>query len=124
MLRKRLNKIFYTMKHRRAFRKTEKELLGSNTIQGMTHDLDKLLMLVFCPFLSLATIKHLHKTNARHHNARTRMDYIQKIIDYECCRYTKEDKQLTASEYVRSKDWKPEEAEIVYSALAFLGLDD
>lgn len=35
--------IVYTMKHKRAFLRVEKELLGHNTVRGFLHDLDKVL---------------------------------------------------------------------------------
>ena len=39
------DKIRYTLAHRKAFRKVEKELLGHNTIRGWLHDLDKIFHL-------------------------------------------------------------------------------
>lgn len=36
-----IDRIKYTMKHRKAFRAVEKQLLGHNTIRGYLHDLDK-----------------------------------------------------------------------------------
>lgn len=52
------------MKHRKAFRAVEKQLLGHNTIRGYLHDLD----------------------------------YVQMVIDWECARLTKPDKQMNARE--------------------------
>lgn len=123
-MKKRIEKIIYTSKHRKAFRKVEKELLGYNTLDGLTHDLGKLLMLIFCPFLSLKTIKKIHKKTAKHHNAITDEDYIQKVIDYECARYTKPDKPYTAREYIektKNKHTKLEQ-EKIQKALQTLGL--
>lgn len=123
--RGRLYKINYTIKHRRAFRKVERELLGCNTFDGLTHDLGKLLLLIFCPFISMNKIKKYHKNTARHHNAVTRMDYIQKIIDYECARYTKPDKPMTAREWVentKSRYADEEEYKRLTNVLDFLGL--
>lgn len=37
-------KIAYTIKHRKAFRRVEKELLGHNTLRGILHDLDKVFL--------------------------------------------------------------------------------
>lgn len=75
------DRIKYTLKHRKAFRAVEKQLLGHNTIRGYLHDLDKV-------FLS------------RHHTlkARTHADYVQMVIDWECARLTKPDKQMNARE--------------------------
>lgn len=121
---KRSKKIIYTAKHRKAFRVVEKELLGRNTFDGYTHDLGKLIMLVFCPFISVEKIKKIHKEKAKHHNAVTRTDYIQKIIDYECSRLTKPDKQQTAREYVESNRsrYTEEQYNKMQETLRFLGL--
>lgn len=35
------DRIKYTLNHRKAFRKVEKQLLGHNTIRSLFHDLDK-----------------------------------------------------------------------------------
>lgn len=70
-------------------------------------------------------IKKYHKNTARHHNAVTRMDYIQKIIDYECARYTKPDKPMTAREWVentKSRYADEEEYKRLTNVLDFLGL--
>lgn len=39
-----IDRIKYTMKHRKAFRAVEKQLLGHNTIRGYLHDLDKVFL--------------------------------------------------------------------------------
>lgn len=75
---KNKDRIQYTLAHRKAFRKIEKELLGYNTFRSLFHDLDKV-------FLYHHTVK-----------AKTRNDYIQMVIDWECARYTKPDKPLNA----------------------------
>ena len=46
-IKKRINKIKYTLRHKKAFLKVEKELRGKNTLKGYLHDVDK-------PFLYLA----------------------------------------------------------------------
>lgn len=38
------DKIKYTLKHRKAFRIIERQLLGHNTIRGYLHDLDKIFL--------------------------------------------------------------------------------
>lgn len=38
------DRIKYTLKHRKAFRAVEKQLLGHNTIRGYLHDLDKVFL--------------------------------------------------------------------------------
>lgn len=123
-MKTRFNKIKYTFKHKLAFLKVEKDLLGRNTFDGYTHDLGKLLMLIFCPFISINKIKKIHDKRAKHHNAKTRMDYIQKVIDYECAHYTKADKQLSARNWVEKDSINRDEEtnKHLYETLTFLGL--
>lgn len=92
-----LDNIKYTWNHKRAFLKVEKQLLGRNTISGYLHDLDKIFMyLIFDK-----TITHkIHRQRSKHHTikAETEEDFTQMVIDWECARYTKADKQLNAEE--------------------------
>ena len=91
------HKIRYTLRHRKAFRKIEKELVGHNTIRGYLHDIDKLLLYVV---MDCKRASKLHRSYSRHHAARARtyMDFVQMVIDWECARYTKPDKQMNARE--------------------------
>lgn len=91
--------IDYTKKHNQAFQDVEKELLGYNTKAGKNHDMDKYIMYHFLP----APIAHaLHTKFARHHKrrARTEEDYRNMIIDIECARRTKPDKQMKPYEVI------------------------
>ncbi len=91
-----LNAIKYTIEHRKAFKKIEKQLLGKNTWRSIVHDLDKVILYNFLPFKS---VKNFHRKTARHHDnsiKKNRNDYIEMIIDWECARFTKPDKQLNA----------------------------
>lgn len=91
---KNKDKILYVKRHRKAFRIIEKQLLGHNTIRSLFHDLDKFILL---HFFKESNIQRLHRHYARHHDrAKTRSDYIQMVIDWECARYTKPDKPLNA----------------------------
>lgn len=45
---KNVEKMKYTIAHRKAFRKIEKSLLGHNTLRSLLHDLDKLILYPFC----------------------------------------------------------------------------
>lgn len=95
IISKRLNSIKYTLDHRKAFRKVEKELLGHNTVRSLFHDLDKVfLKIVF----DTKRVHKIHRTYSRHHSnkAKTYNDFIQMVIDWECARYTKPDKPLNA----------------------------
>lgn len=110
-------KIKYTLKHKAAFLKVEKELLGKNTIRGYLHDFDKVILCLFLPY---PTVKHIHKTYSKHHGrAKTHKDYVQKVIDWECARYSKEDKQMSAREYI---EVRPELREIMLPIFEELGL--
>lgn len=84
----------YTLRHRRAFLKVEKELLGKNTPRGYLHDIEKPLLYMI---VGKKMGSKIHKKISRHHNrAKTKQDRIQQIIDWECARYTKPDKPLDA----------------------------
>ena len=99
MLKNRKNNlkaIKYTKEHRVAFKKVEKELLGKNTLRAYIHDLDKVILYNFLPFQK---VKNFHRKTARHHDnkiKKTKNDYVEMIIDWECARFTKPDKQLNA----------------------------
>ena len=99
--------IKYTKEHRKAFRKIEKEILGHNTWRSIVHDLDKVILYNIWPHKK---VKNFHRTTARHHSEnnikKTRNDYIEMIIDWECARYTKPDKPLNA--YDTLYKWYPE----------------
>ncbi|MBD5400205.1 hypothetical protein HDR61_00435 [bacterium] len=98
----------YTWLHKLAFLKVERELLGHNTMRGYMHDLDKLLFLYPWAFITGRDKKwahNKHRANQRHHvenkQQKTRRDYIEMIIDWECARFTKPDKPLNAYETMR-----------------------
>ena len=88
--------IMYTKEHRKAFKRTEREILGHNTWRSLVHDLDKVILYNFLPHNK---VKEIHRKNARHHDnniKKTENDYIEMIIDWECARFTKPDKPLNA----------------------------
>lgn len=90
--------IKYTMKHKRAFLEMEKKLLGHNTVRGFFHDLDKIFMYLVTSKSQEKKVSKFHRKHSRHHpiRAKTKADYIQMIIDWECSRFTKLDKPLNA----------------------------
>lgn len=94
---KNKDRITYTLKHRKAFRQVEKQLLGHNTIRSLFHDLDKV---IFYNFFDYKAVHNFHRKHARHHELRahTHNDYVQMVIDWECARFTKPDKPLNARE--------------------------
>ncbi len=95
----------YTWWHKLAFLRIERQLLGHNTLRGYMHDIDKLLLLYPLALITGHNKKwasHYHRKYNRHHTenryTKTRRDYIEMIIDWECARYTKTDKPLNAYE--------------------------
>ena len=98
-LKKRLQKISYTLKHKKAFLEVERKLRGNNTISGYLHDLDK-PFLYLCPWLDLKEVQTIHRNNSKHHVKnnlnKTKDDLLDTIIDWECARLTKPDKPLNA----------------------------
>lgn len=96
-----LERIKYTSKHKLAFLKVEKELRGKNTLGGYFHDVDKLLMYIIGFPKKLA--HKIHVATAPHHERNGRIKRpLHAIIDWECARFTKPDKPLTAREYYES----------------------
>lgn len=87
-------KISYIRQHRKAFKKIEKQLLHHNTLRSLFHDLDKIILL---HFFEKEKVSRIHRRYSRHHDkAKSKSDYIQMVIDWECARYTKPDKPLNA----------------------------
>lgn len=95
----------YTIKHYFAFRKLEKEMKGENFYHF--HDVDKILMYLFLPFLGTKKIKEIHQKLSRHHilNEKSSFscNYVEAMIDWECARVTKKDKTMTARECLEFK---------------------
>ena len=91
----RVQAIKYTIQHRKAFRKVEKELFGKVSLRGYLHDLDKVILY---PFLGKELTGKLHRKYSKHHHikAKTLSDFQQMVVDWECARYTKPDKPLNA----------------------------
>jgi hypothetical protein len=100
-IKKRLKKISYTLKHKKAFLSVERKLRGHNTLSGYLHDLDK-PFLYLCLWLDLKEIQSLHRKISKHHVKnnlnKTKDDLLDTIIDWECARLTKPDKPLNAYE--------------------------
>lgn len=101
LLKNKWLSIKYTIDHRKAFIKLEKELLGRNSIRGYLHDADKIFLKIF---LHPQTVQAIHRHYSRHHakNARTKKDLQQMVIDWECARITKPDKPLNARDTLKT----------------------
>lgn len=111
----------YTLNHKRAFLKVEKELLGKNTLKGYLHDIDKVLMY---PIFGKEITSRYHRRNRAHHiesnKYKTKKDFIESVIDWECARYTKPDKPLNARETLYK--FYPEYKNIYLPIIEELGL--
>lgn len=90
------------VKHYFAYLRLEKKLLGCYKYKY--HDLDKLAMYIFFPFLGRSLIRRIHRSWCRHHIINTKspmeVDYLAAMIDWECCRFTKPNEPMTAREYL------------------------
>jgi len=98
-IKKRIEKIAYTLKHKKAYLEIERKIRGKNTLRGYLHDIDKpFLYLAF--WITLESVKDIHRAHSKHHVennlSKTRNDLIDTIIDWECARITKPDKPLNA----------------------------
>lgn len=63
------------------------------------HDIDKLFLYVILFWKEAKEIQVIHRKYSRHHDndmVKTKEDYINMIIDWECARETKPDKPLNA----------------------------
>lgn len=88
--------IKYTWQHKLAFIAVEYLLFNRVTLRGLMHDMDKLIM--YCLGVNIKKAHAIHRLKARHHihKYRSNNDFESAIIDWECCRFTKEDKPLNA----------------------------
>lgn len=91
----------YTRDHIVAFYQLNMDTF--NTIKYPCHDVDKIIMYIVVPFLGPSFIKRLHRLRAFHHIDRFTTGYRsmeEAVLDWECSRYTKKDKQLPALVYI------------------------
>ena len=95
---KNLDKIKYTYKHRKIIYflgekySNDKKLLDKLTM----HDIDKMFMLLY---YDKDVVKKVHRDNSSHHDndlEKTKLDYMEMVLDWESARYTKPDKPLNA----------------------------
>lgn len=99
-MKQRLDYTLYTLRHKLAFLRVEKQLRGKNTLSGFLHDAEKPLLYLFCFWLSLKQIKEFHRKHNKHHVEndlpKSQEDLLDAVIDWECARQTKPDKPLNA----------------------------
>ena len=92
------SRLDYTYQHKKAFLKLEKEFLGKNTLSGYLHDTNKLFM--YAIGLPKNWVRKIHRAISPHHEHNGKIKNLRgAIIDWECARYTKADKQITARQY-------------------------
>lgn len=96
----------YTLRHYKAFLQTEKQYIGYYKYKF--HDLDKVLMYIFIPWLGIKRIKTIHRIINKHHIQNYKLpqdcNYEEAIIDWECCRLTKPHEPMSAREYLEHKE--------------------
>lgn len=79
-------------------RKLQKKYLGH--IPYWHHDLDKILMYIFLPWLGKKRISKIHRHFQPHHilpnKNPNKIRWEEAVLDWESARYTKSDKPLNA----------------------------
>lgn len=95
-------KIPRVLRHYFAYMSLQKKLLKQ--YRYYTHDLDKLVMYIFFPFLGTNIIKKIHRGWCKHHLLQSKspeqVNYVAAMIDWECCRFTKPNEPMNAREYL------------------------
>lgn len=95
---KNLDKLIYTYKHRKiVYFLGEKYSNNKELLEQLTkHDLDKMFLLLF---YDKDVVKKVHRDTSSHHDndlEKTKLDYMEMVLDWESARYTKPDKPLNA----------------------------
>lgn len=97
-IKKSYKHIPYTFKHWLMVLKLEKKYIGY--YKYPFHDLDKLFMYIFFPYLGTKVIQKIHTKFADHHlrKYKKHMNFDEAILDWESARFTKPDKPMNAWE--------------------------
>ena len=96
---KNFEKLVYTYKHRKILMFLAKKYFDNNSdlIERLKHhDMDKMYLLLF---YEKKDIESYHRTMSTHHDndlEKTKLDYIEMVLDWESARYTKDDKPFNA----------------------------
>ena len=91
--------IEYTYKHRKVVMLLAKKYFKDNNElleQVKFHDLDKMYLYMF---YDKNAVSKFHRKNSNHHSndlVKSKLDYIEMVLDWESARYTKPDKPLNA----------------------------
>lgn len=97
-IKKSYKHIPYSFKHYIMVMKMEKKYIGY--YKYPFHDLDKIFMYIFFPFLGTKVIQKIHTRFAKHHlrKYKKHMNFDEAILDWESARFTKPDKPMNAWE--------------------------
>lgn len=97
-IKKSYKHIPYSWKHYLMVMKLEKKYIGY--YKYPFHDLDKIFMYIFFPFLGTKVIQKIHTRFAKHHlrKYKKHMNFDEAILDWESARFTKPDKPMDAWE--------------------------
>ena len=97
-IKKSYKHIPYSFKHYIMVMKLEKKYIGY--YKYPFHDLDKIFMYIFFPFLGTKVIQKIHTRFAKHHLRKYKkyMNFDEAILDWESARFTKPDKPMDAWE--------------------------
>ena len=123
----RVDYFLYTWRHKLAFLKEKKKVLGHYTLKGLKHDLDK-LFLYWLPWLDVEEVQGIHRRHSRHHteyqgrHCQNEADYQEMVIDWECASLTKPDKPLRA--FATMLKWYPQTEDKVLPVMLKLKLVD
>lgn len=96
---KNIEHIKYTYKHRLIVMKLAEKYFKENKelLERMKyHDIDKLFLYLF---YDKKSVSKLHRDLSSHHEneiEKTKLDYMEMVLDWESARYTKPDKPLNA----------------------------
>ena len=95
---KNLEMMLYSYKHRKIVEFLAKKYYNNPDLleQVKKHDLDKMYLMLF---YDKKPINKFHREVSHHHNndlEKSRLDYIEMVLDWESARYTKPDKPLNA----------------------------
>ena len=117
--------IEYTHKHRKVVMLLAKKYFKNNNEvleQVKFHDLDKMYLYMF---YDKSVVSKFHRKNSNHHSndlEKSKLDYIEMVLDWESARYTKPDKPLNA--YDTLYKYYIEEEENILPILKEMGIDN
>lgn len=129
------DRIEYTTKHKKALEQlyaNKKHLIATHwesiVIETLDcaiylHDSDKLAMY---ERMSVDDAQKIHRAFSNHHFNKLHMneeDMIEMVLDWECARETKPDKQLTAWEFLHTLELEPHMYRSLKSIMGILQLE-